>query len=88
MNRQQVASALATVFSVHFNGRVRADYDDARRAYYIQGDNLPAVESMRMFYQNGWSLFSYLSPSRARLIARGIISPAESTDWNRLHSGL
>lgn len=68
MTREQVIKRLAEHYSELFEGKVWAGYDDSKRAYYIQGEGLPAKPELRDMYPNGWSLLSYLKPSEARRV--------------------
>jgi hypothetical protein len=68
MNRAQVVSALSCHYSKKFGGNVRSGFDEAKRAYYIRGESLPAAKELQHLYPNGWSLLDFIKPTRARVL--------------------
>lgn len=68
MRRSDIETGLAKHYSEKFKGDVRCQYDDQKRAYCIQGSNLPSHPDLRAQYPNGWELLDFIKPSRAREI--------------------
>lgn len=71
LTRAEVSKALARHYSRKFNGIVRSDWDSHKRAYFIQGDNLPPHPEMVKHYPNGWNLLDYITPVIAKQIIIG-----------------
>jgi hypothetical protein len=66
--RDEIAAALAKHYSAKLNGKVWSYWDEAKRAYAIQGENLPPHPDLKAQYLNGWSMLDYIKPAEAHKI--------------------
>lgn len=65
---KSIADALASHFTKRFGAPVRSEWDEDEKAYCIRGENLVPHPDMQDTYPNGWSLMSYVPPSRVERI--------------------
>ena len=89
LTRDEVSRRLQIYYRARFSGgSLWAFYDDVKRAYCVQGEELDPHDSRREQCPNGWCMIHYEKPSEARarignksdseLIADGLAKAAET----------
>ena len=84
--RAQIASRLAVYYREKFareTGRaveeysgVWVEFDNAKRAYCLRGEGLPAHPDLADNHPNGWSLLDYITPAKARELIKRDTCPS------------